>query len=436
MNITYSRELEIRYNCDVFVAGGGPSGFAAALAASRCGKKVILAEQSGSVGGASVLAKVSELMNFDDGKNFLTCGIGREIHDRLFGECAFKREWYNVRVEDLKLLYDELLCEAGVEILFYNRVIDAVVEENKIKYVILSGPDGSCALCSQTFIDATGCGMLSMFAGANYSHGDENGNTMSTTVCSLWAGVDFDKKGIDGDNYEKAYEDGVFSQYDPILPGIKKNYPEVGVGGGNVGHCFGVDDRNTKSITDAMIKGRKQLREYEKYYREYVPGCENATLIGSADFLGVRESRRIDCEYNLSMDDFYSESSFDDEIGRYSYPVDIHPMSADKDGMDNFYKAISLRHKSGESYSIPYRCLVPKGVDNLWVTGRCVGSDRAMQASVRVIPGCYITGQAAGCGAAVCVEDKTTAAQADIKKIKAKLAMLAVGRLSEHVSEL
>lgn len=145
---------------------------------------------------------------------------------------------------------------------------------------------------------------------------------------------------------------------------------------------------------------------------------ERFSLICSADFMGIRESRRIDCEYNMCMDDFHRVDSFDDEIGRYSYPVDIHPMSADKKGADDFQRSISLRHDTGESYSIPYRCLVPKGIDNLWVTGRCIGSDRAMQASLRVIPGCYITGQAAGCAAALCVSDGCRAKDADINKIK------------------
>lgn len=418
MKIAYQKELEIKYTCDVFVAGGGPAGFAAAVAAARNGKSVIIAEQSGSIGGASVLAKVAEIMNFDDGKNFLTGGIGKEIHDRLFGECGYERKWNNVRTEELKLIYDELLVDAGVKVLFYNRVTDAVTDNNSIRYVVMSGPSGSYAIEAKAYIDATGSGFLCHLSGAEYGYGDENGTTMSATICSVWGGIDFDRKGSDQENYEIAYNDGIFSQYDPILSGIKANYPEVGVGGGNVGHCFGVDDRCSESLSTAMIEGRKILSEYEKYYREYVPGCENARLIGTADFIGIRESRRIDCEYNLSMDDFYSKESFYDEVGRYSYPVDIHPMTADKEGADDFLKAVSLRHSAGESYSIPYRCLVPKGIDNLWITGRCIGSDRAMQASLRVIPGCYITGQAAGVAAVVCVSDGVAAKNADVRKIR------------------
>lgn len=416
--IEYNKMLDIYDTADIIVAGGGPSGVAAAVVAARQGKKVILLEQSGTLGGSSILAMVSELMNFDDGVRFLSNGIGKQIFNKLGLKITSKREWFNVRFEDLKRVYDSIVIESGVNVFFYTRVVDALCENGNITHVVVSGPDGMCALRGSFFIDCTGSGILSVLAGAEYLYGDENGNTMSSTICTLWGGVDFDKKeNRDAAGYERAYKDGVFSQYDSALPGIKKNYPEINVGGGNVGHVFGVDDRDIRSLSDAMFKGRKILSEYEHYYKNYVDGCENAVLIKSADYIGIRESRRIVCEYMLTVDSFYSKESFYDEIGRYSYPVDIHPMKADKEGMDTFFKSISMRHTDGESYSIPYRCLVPKGVNNLLVAGRCIGADRGMQASIRVIPCCYITGQATGAAASVCIDDKTNARDADINKI-------------------
>lgn len=422
--MNYQKTLKVYDKSDIVVCGGGPSGVAAAVAAARQGKRVILLEQSGTLGGASILAMVAELMNFDDGINFITDGIGREIFEKLKLVNSQKREWYNVRYEDLKRVYDEIVLKAGVEVMFYTRIVDAVCENNTVRYAIVSGPDGMCAIEGKFFIDTTGSGMLASFAGADYSYGDENGNTMSATICSLWGGVDFSKKGWDAANYEKAYADGVFSQYDKVLPGIKKNYPEINVGGGNVGHCFGVDDRDVKSLTNAMFEGRKILAEYENYYRNYVGGCDNAVLIKSADYIGIRESRRINCEYTLTMDSFYSKESFYDEIGRYSYPIDIHPMTPDKSGMKGFHDSVSMRHEDGQTYSIPYRCLVPKGINNLLVAGRCIGTDRAMQASTRVIPCCYITGQAAGVAAALCVEDKTKALNVNTQKLKERISKL------------
>lgn len=422
MSLEYNKQLDIYAETDVVVVGGGPSGVAAAVTAAKNGSRVLLLEQSGTLGGASVLSMVAELMNFDDGEKFISNGFGRVVYDKLGLKTTQKREWYNIRYEELKRVYDDLVIDAGVEVFFYTRVVDALAENGTISHVIISGPDGMHAIKGKVFIDCSGSGILASFAGAEFAYGDENGNTMSATICSLWGGVDFSRKPTDGDFYEQAYRDGVFSQYDNALPGIKRNYVEIGVGGGNVGHCFGVDDRDIKSLSKAMFSGRKMLAEYENFYRNYVPGCENAVLIKSADFIGIRESRRIVCEYTLTKDSFFEKKAFYDEIGRYSYPVDIHPMTADKDGMKGFSSAISIRHGDGETYSIPYRSLVPKGVNNLLVAGRCIGADRAMQASTRVIPCCYITGQAAGAAASVCAETQAAAKDADIEKIKERIS--------------
>ena len=123
------------------------------------------------------------------------------------------------------------------------------------------------------------------------------------------------------------------------------------------------------------------------------------------------------------MDSFYKSESFPDEIGRYSYPVDIHPMTADVRGMDGFEKAVSLRHSDGESYSIPLRCLIPKDLDNAFVAGRCIGADRAMQASTRVIPCCFITGQAAGVAAAICAEKGIKAVNIDAYEVRKRIGV-------------
>jgi len=424
MPVEYKKILDVKYSADIIVVGGGPAGVSAAVSAARCGKEVIIIESSGTFGGSSMLCNVPELMNFDDGEKFICHGFGREIFDGLGFVHENKRKWPLVKPEKLKRLYDKLIQDAGVTTLFYTKIVDVLCDNGKITHVIASGAEGVYAIEAEVFIDCTGSGALCAMAGAEYEYGDDEGRAMSATLCSIWGGVDFSQKGIDGDYYEKAYKEGVFSQYDPILPGIKANFPEIGVGEANAGHCFGVDDTDTESLTQATFYGRKILKEYEEFYNNYVPGCESAMLIKSSDFIGIRESRRIKCEYMLNQNDFYRKEPFCDEIGRYSYPVDIHPMKADKEAVEEFHESLTLHHKAGETYSIPYRCLVPVGIKNLFVAGRSLGVDRAMQASIRVIPGCYITGQAAGVGAAVCVGDKCCAKDADIKKIQTLLKEL------------
>lgn len=436
MKIQYTKNIPVRYTTDVLVAGGGPSGVAAAVMCARAQKslgmnpgvnpgcRVLLLEQSGTFGGSSTLAGVPELMNFDDGQNFLAKGFGEEIYTALYGDCPMDRSWPTVQPERLKRLYDRIMEESGADFHFYSRVVDVLHIDGRITHVIVSAPEGLYAIQVQMVIDCTGNGAVCALAGCDYAYGDEEGNTMSATLCSLWGGVDFSRKTNDGAYIPKANEDGVFSQYDTVLPGIKPTFPALGVGGGNVGHCFGVKDIDTESITAAMVEGRRRLEEYQYYYNHYVPGCENAVLMDSAPYLGIRESRRICCVETLTEKDFYDQRSKPNEIGRYSYPIDIHPVTADKTGMQNFGKHVSCRHKDGESYSIPYGCLVPKNTLNLLVAGRCVGADRAMQASIRVIPGCYITGQAAGIAAALCVHERVEPNKVDIAKLRSLLSGL------------
>ena len=180
-----------------------------------------------------------------------------------------KRKWPLVKPEKLKRLYDKLIDEAGVITLFYTKIVDVLCNDCRVTHVLVSGAEGVYAIEAEVFVDCTGSGALCAMAGAEYEYGDEEGRAMGATLCSLWGGVDFSKKGVDGDYYEKAYSDGVFSQYDPILPGIKANFPEIGVGEANAGHCFEVEDINTESLTNATFYGRKILEEYEKFYNNY-----------------------------------------------------------------------------------------------------------------------------------------------------------------------
>ena len=141
MQLNYNKALEVRYEADVLVAGGGPAGIAAAVMAAEAGAKAIIIEQSGSFGGAGTLGMVPEIMNFDDGENFLCGGFGRRVHDALFPPCQFKREWMIASPEVTKRLYDSMIAEAGVQYLFFNKLTDAEIEKlqasaEKLKSVI------------------------------------------------------------------------------------------------------------------------------------------------------------------------------------------------------------------------------------------------------------------------------------------------------------
>jgi len=244
---------------------------------------------------------------------------------------------------------------------------------------------------------------------------------MASTLCGIWAGIDWSNvQGSDSRMLDKAFEDKIFTNEDRHLPGMWRIAD--GIGGSNAGHIYDVNGCDADSLTDGIIKGRRQLPEYRTYYRDYLTGFEKAEMVYSAPYLGIRESRRITGDYVLCLNDFLTRAIFDDKIGRYCYAIDIHSAVNNKEGFENYVKDFSsYRYKQGESYGIPYRSLTVKGMTNMLCASRCISTDRYMQSSVRVMPGCYITGQAAGIAAAVCAMNNTDVHSADVHEIQKRL---------------
>lgn len=412
--VTLQREVPVRHEVDVFVAGGGPAGCAAAVYAARHGARVFLAEGQSCLGGMGTAGLVPAFMQFGDGVNFLAAGFGEELLARLIADEGTKAPppgkdrtgCYDIRAEVLKRVYDKLLQEAGVEFSFQTSLIAVEARDGHVDSVVLSGKSGLFAVRAKVYVDGTGDGDLCAWAGAPFEKGDEQGGMMPGTLCSLWADVDLQKYweakiGPQNRRIEEAYKAGVFTYCDKHLPGMWNVAP--GIGGGNIGHTFDVDATDERSLTKALIWGRQLLTEYERYYKEYLVGFERMRLVATGALLGVRETRRIMGDYVLCLNDFKRRAVFADEIGRYSYPVDIHVSRPnDEQEYKRFEKEFAeMRYQQGESYGIPYRCLVPRGLRNVLVAGRCVSTDRSLQASIRVMPGCYLTGQAAGLAAAL-----------------------------------
>lgn len=425
----YSKELRVRCTADVLVAGGGPAGVAAAVAAARQGAAVRLIEAHGCLGGMGTAGLVPIFMQFSDGINFLSGGLGYEILERLRSAGGtVPADGTGIKAEVLKRVYDQMLAEAGVAFTFHTKLADVVVDSGKVREAICDGKSGLYALRAKSFVDATGDGDLAAFAGANCEKGDSEGAMMPGTLCSLWAGIEWDKVksgglGTGESRIEQALKDGIFSQEDRHLPGMVR----VGeaLGGGNIGHTFKLDGTNEESVTEALVTGRKLILEYERYYKEYLKGFEKMELVATGSLLGVRETRRVIGDYILNIEDFKKQSVFEDEIGRYAYPVDIHASRPDKESFEKFLKEITtLRLGKGESYGIPYRILTPKGLNNVWVAGRCVSADRQMQSSIRVMPGCYITGQAAGVAAALAARSGSGARGINIAQLQKSLKAL------------
>jgi len=428
------RQVPVRHEVDVFVAGGGPAGCAAAVSAARGGKSVFLAEGHSCFGGMGTAGLVPAFMQFGDGVNFLAAGFGEELFERL---CAAggttpappggdRTGSYPINAEILKRVYDEMLLAAKVDFTFHTHLIGVQRQGSKVKAALCWGKSGLFAVRAAVYVDATGDGDLAAWADAPFEKGDSSGAMMPGTLCSLWTDVDFDAWGKSGLRHhnariEEAHKAGVFTYCDKHLPGI---WP-VGdrVGGGNVGHTFGVDGTDERSLTKALLWGRKLVLEYERYYREYLRGFERMKLMATGSLLGLRETRRILGDYVLCLEDFKKRAVFPDEIGRYCYPVDIHVSRPDDEAeYERFQKEFAeLRYAKGESYGVPYRCLTPRGLSNVLVAGRCISADRFLQGSIRVMPGCYITGQAAGVAAALACDHGGDSRAFDVGLLRRRL---------------
>lgn len=413
--VPFSRQIPVRYNVDVCVIGGGPAGMAAAVTAARQKCRVFLAERHTCLGGMGTAGLVPIFCDLTDRVNFVAGGFGREVYDRLHdagGTGPYDRRdnpfaGTSINAEVLKRVYDTMATEAGVDFTFQTMCIGVDTDGRRISHIICAAKSGIFAVRAGIYIDCTGDGDVCAWAGAPYEKGDAQGNLMPGTLCSLWSDIDWDTVRKSGLNAEKelprAFKDKVFTIEDRHLPGI---WPVGrGIGGGNVGHTFGVDATDERSTTQALVWGRKLVLEYERYYKNYLKGFERMQLVGTGSLLGVRETRRIMGDYVLNLEDFKRRAVFADEIGRFCYPVDIHASKPDAKSFAQFEQEFrTLRYKPGENYGIPYRCLLPRNLDNVLVAGRCISSDRYIQGSVRVMPGCFITGQAAGMAAALAVQ--------------------------------
>ena len=444
MKLSFSREIDVRHEVDVFVAGGGPAGIAAAVTAARAGAKVFIAEGGSAFGGMGTLGLVPAFMPLGDGERLLCAGIGAEVLRRMLSpDGAYNPDLsldpgiyqtYSIEAEKLKRCYDEMIVGAGIDFSFNTQLVDVAVSGDRVEAVVLWGKSGFSAVKAKVYIDATGDGDLCAFAGAPFEKGNDEGICMPGTLCTLWHGVRWDEVIATGNRWnngkfvEQAFKDGVLTHCDKHHSGI---WPQSGgVVGGNVGHAFALDATDERSVTAALVEGRKKALEYQRYYREYVKnGFDEMTLVTTASAMGVRESRRILCDYVLTVADYNARADFDDEIGRNNYYIDIHIMKPGSDAEMERFKKESTASKMGpgESYGLPYRALIPKTLSNVLVAGRCISCDRAIQASIRVMPCCFVTGQGAGMAAAVATASGKALRDIDIAFLREKLEAVREG---------
>lgn len=431
---TYSlhRQLPIEDGYDLVVAGGGPGGCGAAISAARLGARVLLVENTGCLGGMGTSALVSAWSDLADGHRMIVGGLMGELVETMHQRGCYKpgidpaywREKLHVgfgyNTEGLKRLLDDLCLEAGVEIRFFTKVIDADVSGRKVNGVVLHDIEGYRFVRAGAFVDATGDAVLSQLCGVSYREaGRDTPNIMAPTLCAAQAGLradDFDY-GRQQEAVMRAVADGFFSQPDRHVPGLFVTGKSTAIM--NAGHLFGTNAVQARSLSEAMIKGRRFAQEYTQFFRDYVEGCEDLQLVATASLLGVRESRRIVGEYELNYDDFQNRRSFPDQIAVYSKSVDIHVHDCSDAEWERYKAEFEKmdRPGPGEHYGLPYGILVPRDSENLWVAGRCNSSDVKVHGAIRDQPACFMMGEAAGTAAVLSLKSGQPACDLDTREL-------------------
>ncbi len=420
-----TRDIPVDDRFDILVAGGGPAGTAAAVCAARLGAKVLLVEATGCLGGMGTSGLVSTFGPVSDGKRMLVGGFMRELVESMrqrgflgphvVPEFLYSQlnRWVPFQPEALKRVLDEMAQEAGVDVRFFTRLIDAEVDGRRIAGAVVSNIEGYQFIRAKAFIDATGDATLSHLAGADCKVILRDIEAVApSTLCSLFAGVNWDDpaygtdwRGIDSvkvlskQQLLKAIADGHFSQADRFMPGMNKIGKRAAQLNG--GHIFNLNGLDSRSLSDGMIAGRRLAVEYTEFFRKYVPGCEEIELLTTAPVIGVRDTRRIVGEFELTIDDFRSARQFPDQVAVYNRPTDVHPTDTSEQEFQRFLRDFEGFHGLGEGdcLGVPYGILVPKGWTNLWVAGRCHSSDTKVHGSIRAQSAAYMMGQASATAA-------------------------------------
>ena len=434
---------------DVLVVGGGNAGCAAAIAAARHGARTMLVERYGFLGGTATASMVGPWMTFHSGEERIVGGIAQEIVERLVrrgaspGHIRDSSDYVATITpfdpEIHKALLFEMMREAGVSLVLHAWFLRAEVENETVRSATFATVGGERTYRASTVIDATADAYVAHSAGVPTQQGDERGRVQPATLMFRLSHVDLTKTStyvrmhvdqmrsslkaherlspaltaVAGlyDLWHRAQADGLVDIPREVASFFISPYPdEVTV---NMTRVTDIDPLDPDDLTRAEVEARLQVMQLLTFFRERVPGFENARLAATGAQVGIRESRRIEGRYTLSAQDVLNAKEFPDAVARSAYPIDIHNPSGSG--------TTTHRLQPGSSYEIPFRCLVPVRVSSLLVAGRCISTTHEALASTRLTPTVMTLGQAAGTAAALAKGERTPAGDVDVVRLRETL---------------
>ena len=431
---------------DVIVAGSGSAGSSAAITAARLGARTLLVDRLGFMGGTSTAVLDTFYAFYTPGEEprRVVGGLGWEVVERLTAEgAAFERpNTYGAGTgvtydqEALKLLWEQLAEDAGVDLLLHTWATGVRVTDGRVGAVRIWNKGGEGTIEAGVMIDASGDADLCAMAGVPYDNAQASGQVQSLSTLFKLANVDVERAASVPKAELWALMREAAGSGDYALPRVEGSWhrtPFAGVVLIHMTRIPNVDATDPEQLTRAEIDGRRQVREYHRFLRDRVPGFGDSVLVGTSPAIGVRESRRVYGDYRLTREDVLTGRRFADEIALCGAPIEDHHAGGDTEWR---YVGESGVGESGvgESgvYGIPYGTLLPAGVDGLLVAGRCFSSTHDAHASARSMATCMAMGQAAGTAAAMAVAEDSSPRAVPIEALRERLA--ASGALLEPLA--
>lgn len=414
------QRLDVHADYDVIVAGAGPAGICAAVAAARQGAKVALVERYGVVGGNLTAGYVGPILGM------VGRGTMRDELVRLLGVPDNDMIGITGKAHDIeraKCVLAELIARETIDVYLQSTVYDVIKEGDAVHGLLLATNEGPLALTARITVDATGDAVVSYLAGAAIEKGRDDGLMQPVTLEFTIDGVD-DTRGVvcigDVDEVElggerfldfcrRCADEGKLPQK---LAAVRL-HPTTHAGQRQVNttQVNGVDSTRVDHLFRAEVELRQQIDLLVDFFRKNLPGYEQCRCISSGTTVGVRESRRVIGDYVITAEELAAGKRFDDAVvHRAEFIVDIHnPAGAGQ---------AEERIQYCEPYDLPYRCFTPRGVENLYTAGRCISGTHRAHASYRVMSICMAMGEAVGIAAALCARKGCTPRTLDVGELQ------------------